>query len=91
MRVAPDADPSDGLFDVVTFEATSRTELLTFSWRIRSGDHLRSPRVAVRRTTRLAIAARDERGPLYLQADGELLGRDPFEFEILPAALSFVC
>jgi diacylglycerol kinase (ATP) len=91
MRVAPQADPADGLFDAVLFEATSRWELFTFSWRLRSGDHLRSPRVSIRRTSRLTIEIRDDRGPLYLQADGELLGRDPFRFEILPAALSFVC
>ena len=90
MHVAPDADPSDGRFDVVLIDATSRWELVTFAWRIRSGDHLRSPRVAVRRAAGLSIDVADDRGPVYLQADGELLGRDPFTFRMLPSALRFV-
>ena len=90
MHVAPDADPTDGLFDAVLIDATSRWELVTFAWRIRSGDHLRSPQVTVRRTTSLSVEVADGRGPVYLQADGELLGRDPFTFRVLPAALRFV-
>ncbi|MFI5262339.1 MAG: diacylglycerol/lipid kinase family protein, partial [Candidatus Limnocylindrales bacterium] len=90
MHVAPEADPTDGLFDAVIIEAVSRREMTTFAWRIRSGDHLRSPRVSVRRTPGLVVNVADERGPLYLQADGELLGRDPFAFRVLPAALRFV-
>jgi diacylglycerol kinase family enzyme len=39
----------------------------------------------------MAVAVSDGRGPLYLQADGELLGRDPFEFRILRLAVRFVC
>ena len=90
MHVAPDADPTDGLFDAVLIDATSRWELVTFAWRIRSGDHLRSPQVTVRRTRSLSVEVADGRGPVYLQADGELLGRDPFTFRVLPAALRFV-
>ena len=91
MRVAPEADPSDGLFDVVTIGAISRLETLTFSWRIRSGDHLRSPAVSTRRTRSLTVRALDDGGPLFLQADGELLGRDPYRFDVVPSALRFVC
>ena len=90
MRVAPDADPADGLFDVVIVGAIGRLEMLTFAWRVRSGDHLRNPQVQVRRTDRLTAVPVDDAGPVYLQADGELLGRDPFAFRVLPAALRFV-
>ena len=90
MLIAPNADPSDGLFDVVTIGAVSRWEMTTFSWRVRWGDHLSSPSVDVRRAPGLVVTAVDERGPLFLQADGELLGRDPFAFRVLPSALRFV-
>jgi diacylglycerol kinase (ATP) len=90
MQVAPGADPTDGLFDAVVFGALSRAELFTFSWRIRTGDHTRSPRVEIRRTTGAMVRVIDERGPLHLQADGELLGRDPFVFRLLPSAVRFV-
>ena len=90
MHVAPEADPTDGLFDAVIIDAVSRREMTTFAWRVRSGDHLRSPRVSVRRSPGVVISVTDGRGPVYLQADGELLGRDPFAFRVLPAALRFV-
>jgi diacylglycerol kinase (ATP) len=90
MWVAPAADPSDGFFDVVVVGAMSRLETLTFTWRIRTGDHLRSPAVSVRRTRSLTVRALDEAGAIYLQADGELLGHDPFRFDIAPAALRLV-
>ena len=90
MRVAPGADPSDGLLDVMIVGAIGRLETLTFAWRIRTGDHLRSRSVSLRRTAALTLRALDEGGPLYLQADGELLGRDPFSFRVLPSALRFV-
>ena len=90
MWVAPGADPADGLFDVVVVGAMSRIETLTFSWRIRSGDHLRSPAVSIRRSRTLTLRALDELGAIYLQADGELMGRDPFRFDIVPAALRLV-
>ena len=90
MHVAPDADPTDGLFDCVIIDAVSRREMTTFAWRVRTGDHLTSPNVSVRRTPGLVVTVTDGGGPLYLQADGELLGRDPFAFRVLPAALRFV-
>ena len=89
MLLAPGAAVDDGLFDVVTIGEASRAELFSFSWRLRSGDHLRSPVVAVGRARALTAEARDDRGPIYLQADGELLGRDPVAFRILPDALAF--
>ena len=89
MLLAPGASLDDGLFDVVTIGEASRAELFSFSWRLRSGDHLRSPVVAVRRARAVTAEALDDRGPIYLQADGELLGRDPVTFRILPDALAF--
>lgn len=90
MLLAPDAEVSDGLFDVMTIGEAGRAELLSFSWRLRSGDHLRSPVVAVRRARSVSVEALDDGGPVYLQADGELLGRDPVSFRVLPDALAFV-
>jgi diacylglycerol kinase (ATP) len=90
MLVAPGADPTDGQLDVLLLGAVSRLEMLTFAWRVRSGRHLSSSAAAIRRCTGLAVRVVDGRGPVHLQADGELLGSDPCEFRVLPAALRFV-
>ena len=89
MLLAPGSVLDDGLFDVVTIGEAGRRELLSFSWRLRSGAHLSSSVVEVRRTAALSVRVTDDRGPVYLQADGELLGRDPVAFRILPDALVF--
>jgi diacylglycerol kinase (ATP) len=89
MLLAPGAVLDDSLFDVVTIGPASRATLFSFSWRLRSGAHLGSPVVAVRRTATLTTEALDDGGPVFLQADGELLGRDPVTFRVLPDALTF--
>jgi diacylglycerol kinase family enzyme len=89
MLVAPGSILDDGLFDVVAIGEAGRLELLSFSWRLRSGTHVSSPVVRVDRTSSLAVRAVDDRGPVYLQADGELLGRDPVTFRVLPDSLAF--
>lgn len=89
MLLAPGAVLDDGVFDVVTIGEAGRAELLSFSWRLRSGAHLSSAVVAVRQVRSLSVEAVDGRGPVYLQADGELLGRDPVAFRILRRALAF--
>ena len=89
MLLAPGSVLDDGLFDVVTIAEAGRLELLCFSWRLRSGAHLASPVVSVRRAAGVSARVVDGGGPLYLQADGELLGRDPVAFRVLPDALVF--
>jgi len=89
MLLAPGAVLDDGLFDVLTIGEAGRAELFSFSWRLRSGAHLSSAVVAVRHARELTAKALDDRGPIYVQADGELLGRDPVSFRILPDALAF--
>jgi YegS/Rv2252/BmrU family lipid kinase len=89
MLLAPGAVLDDRLFDVVTIGEAGRGELLSFSWRLRSGAHLGSPVVTIRRASSLAARVVDDGGPVYLQADGELLGRDPVTFRVLPDALVF--
>jgi len=90
MLLAPGSALDDGLFDVVTIGEAGRRELLSFSWRLRTGDHLSSDVVGVRRAKTLSVRVVDDAGPVYLQADGELLGRDPVTFRVLPDALVFV-
>ncbi len=85
MFVAPDADPTDGLLDVLTIGDLSKPDLLWSLPRIYKGTHLTHPKVTMERAREIEIQPKE---PMSLQADGELLGEAPARFDILPATLN---
>ena len=87
MLLAPDADPIDGLFDVVIIGDVSKPDLLWSLPRIYKGTHLTHPKVAVERTNMITISS-DE--PMSIQADGDLVGKAPARFTVLPSALNIL-
>jgi YegS/Rv2252/BmrU family lipid kinase len=90
MRIAPNAKVDDGRFDVVAVGDVSALKVLANSYRLYLGTHLgmQEVRHALARRVR-AESASDE--VVKLEIDGELAGRLPAEFEILPAALRVRC
>ena len=87
MLLAPDADPSDGLFDVIIIGDVTKPDLLRSLPRIYKGTHLTHPKVTVRRTDLITISS-DE--PMAIQADGDLLGEPPARFTVLPSVLNIL-
>src|SRR5207247_1401996 len=84
MKIAPDADPADGVFDVVVLGALGRVELLRWLPTIYPGTHLRNPRVTVRRARQVRVSAPT---PLPTHVDGEPVGATPVVFTLEPGAL----
>jgi YegS/Rv2252/BmrU family lipid kinase len=90
MKIAPEAKLSDGLFDVVAVGDLSALTMLTNSYRLYLGTHLGMQDVRhahARRVTARPVA--DE--AVKLELDGEIIGRLPATFEILPSALRVRC
>ena len=87
MFAAPDADPTDGLLDVLIIGDLSKPDLLWSLPRLYKGTHLTHPKVTVERAREIEIKSAE---PVSLQADGELLGGLPARFYILPAALNII-
>jgi YegS/Rv2252/BmrU family lipid kinase len=83
MRLAPDAQPDDGLFDVVLVGDVSKLDFVTTAPKLYSGKYVAHPKVDVLRGSAVSI---DARVPLPLEADGEVLGTTPARFEIVPHA-----
>ncbi|MFB6847651.1 diacylglycerol kinase [Streptomyces sp. NPDC056373] len=73
MRICPDADLTDGLFDVTVVGDCSRSTLLRVFPRVYRGTHVEHPKVTVLRAARVEIAAAGVTG----YADGEPLGPLP--------------
>jgi YegS/Rv2252/BmrU family lipid kinase len=85
MKVTPEADISDGLFEVMVVGDIGKLELLQAFPRIYRGTHVTHPKVRMLKATQVRIESQDR---VLIQADGELLGELPATFQILPAALS---
>jgi diacylglycerol kinase (ATP) len=84
MMITPDAEPDDGLFDVLLIGDVTKTELVRVMPKIYRGTHLPHPKGEVLRGTTVAIEAEK---PLPIQLDGEQPGTTPVRFELVPAAI----
>lgn len=88
MKVAPGADVSDGLFDVVIIRGAARLRLLTLMMSIYSGKHVKSPLVSIHRARLVEVWPAGEAAPV--DSDGEAPGHIPARFEILPGAVNLL-
>ncbi|MGZ4290675.1 MAG: diacylglycerol/lipid kinase family protein [Gaiellaceae bacterium] len=84
MLLAPDAQPDDGLFDVVLIGDINKRDFVTTAPKIYKGTYLAHPKVELLRASAVTIDA-PERLPIEL--DGEQVGTTPARFEIVPRAL----
>ncbi len=84
MKLAPDAAPDDGAFDVVLIGDVSKVDFLTTAPKLYKGRHVHHPKVEVVRTPRVTV---DAPATLPIELDGEQVGTTPAAFEIVPAAL----
>jgi YegS/Rv2252/BmrU family lipid kinase len=85
MWIAPQADLTDGLFDVVTLGDLSVLTLIRHSGKIYKGAHLGLEGVSLQRVRKLVAEPVDE--PVLLEIDGEQPGRLPATFELFPGAV----
>jgi diacylglycerol kinase (ATP) len=84
MMLAPQAEPDDGLFDVVLIGDINKRDFVTTAPKIYKGTYLAHPKVDLLRARAVTVDA-PERLPIEL--DGEQVGTTPARFEIVPAAL----
>jgi YegS/Rv2252/BmrU family lipid kinase len=84
MRVAPEADPSDGQFDVTIWSGYHLKDFALKSASVYDGSHVRWAGTRTLRCRRLEAASDEE---VLLDVDGEQPGRLPASFELLPGAL----
>lgn len=84
MHLAPDAQLDDGLFDVVTISAVSKTRFLSQLPKVFKGTHVQNDEITVRRGREVRI---DADRPFTLYADGDPIGELPVTVRTLPGAV----
>ena len=85
MLTSPNADPSDGTFDVVFVGPIGRLRLLRGLQRFRAGTHLSLPEVRTWKAKSLVVQG--ERPNEIVEADGDIVGKLPARYDILPGAI----
>jgi diacylglycerol kinase (ATP) len=90
MMFAPQAKIDDGKLDLVTARGLTRAMVIRELPRIHTGGHVVNPKVRITQgqTVRIETFAPDD--ALTIEVDGNLRGRTPAEFRIMPGALRFV-
>ena len=91
MRMAPHAEPDDGLFDVIIVADISMFGLLQRIHSIYKGEHLKYDEVTELRGRKVVATPAPGAGEVLLDVDGEAPGRLPATFEIVPKAINLRC
>lgn len=85
--IAPEASVDDGLLDIVLIQERSAPELALLAAQVALGKHLSSEAIVFRRAVKVTV---NSRPGMRFNVDGELVGKGPAVFEVLPSALQFV-
>jgi YegS/Rv2252/BmrU family lipid kinase len=84
MMMCPEAEPDDGVFDVLVIGDVTKRDLAFTLPKVYRGKHLPHPRLEPLRG-RVVTVETDE--PLPIELDGEQPGTTPARFELVPRAL----
>ncbi len=82
MKQCPDANPTDGILDLMIARAISRFTVVRKLPGLFSGSFVNHPKVSTHRTKSVTLS-----GPWLIEADGESLGTLPATVRIIPSAL----
>ena len=87
LRLTPQAQLDDGLFDVCIFKGHDWTSTLGHATALLTGQYLNGPEVAYYRARRVVV---ETAVPLPVQLDGDPLAATPIELEVVPQALTII-
>ncbi len=87
MMIAPEADCSDGMFDVVCLGDMTRRESLALSSKIYRGAHVGVPKVSTTRGKSIEAVAAPGQADVLLDMDGETPGKLPISVSVAQSLL----
>jgi len=90
MMLSPEARIDDGRLDVVTASGLSRANVVTELSRVHKGGHINNPKVSSTQGKIVCIETFMMQDAMPIEADGNVRGVTPVQFQILPGALRFL-
>jgi diacylglycerol kinase (ATP) len=90
MMLSPEARIDDGKLDVITASGLTRANVVTELSRIHTGGHVNNPKVTITQGSIVTIETFLVQDAMLLEADGNVRGVTPVQFQVLPGALRFV-
>jgi diacylglycerol kinase (ATP) len=90
MMLSPEAHIADGKLDVITASGLTRANVVTELSRIHTGGHVNNPKVTITQGTIVRIETLLVQDAMPLEADGNVRGVTPVQFQVLPRALRFL-
>jgi diacylglycerol kinase (ATP) len=91
MKIAPEAKINDGQLDCIVIGDLSALAILSNGYKLYTGTHLNLEQVYQAHARRVLVRPAKEGQHVALEVDGELPGRLPASFEIIPGALPVRC
>lgn len=85
LEVCPEAEPDDGLFDVLTIGDVTKRDLVQTMPKMYRGAHLPHPKAELLRGASVTVTTET---PLPIELDGEQPGTTPVTFEVAAGAFS---
>ena len=90
MMLSPQAKIDDGKLDVVSASGLSRVQVMRELARIHKGGHIANSKVRITQGSRVRVETFKPEDGMPIEADGNVRGVTPVEFQIMSAALRFV-
>jgi YegS/Rv2252/BmrU family lipid kinase len=87
MKIAPDARLNDGMLDVINIGDMGTNRILSKAHTLYRGTHTGLPEVKSVLAKRIEASSADPDIEIRIETDGELPGKLPAVFEVVPAAL----
>ncbi len=87
MKIAPAAKIDDGFFDVINIGDIKTAKILLNAYKLYNGSHLNLDEVKSTLAKRIEVSPADTNQIVFIEADGELPGRLPAVYEVVPKAL----
>ena len=87
MMIAPDASINDGLLDIINIGDISTAKILINAYTLYRGTHQALDEVKSTTARKIEVTAHNALDEILLETDGELPGKLPATFEIVPDAI----